>query len=331
MFTAILALALLLTLAGCQCDHQWAEADCGNPKTCAKCGETEGEPLGHDWAEATCQAPKTCIRCDLTEGDALGHSWREANYQDPETCATCGATQGEPLEADFEKHGLEINLWVNKHYYEESEISKTGFSAAALGDGFPYVTACSNDESKKTTGALYLCNYRIFQSDETHRAVDGYEWRALDVEIEFSDENFQKYGMTWNGGFIDYYDMEKSEAVVDMDDYDKETSGATGTPWEYLLETADDVNVGEISFHGETYSIASSIENNGYRTSWPDRTRCVTFSASFYACVPIGYDGVVFYLVDSGIQTVGLYPYEYADENTLFFRLDDQALNLDWL
>ncbi|WP_418596742.1 hypothetical protein [Hominenteromicrobium sp.] len=36
------------------------------------CGMTEGEPLGHDWKAATINYPKTCVRCGKTEGEAYG-------------------------------------------------------------------------------------------------------------------------------------------------------------------------------------------------------------------------------------------------------------------
>ena len=122
----ILALAavLLLALTGCCLRHEWVEADCVNPQTCAKCGETEGEPLGHEWVEADCVTPKTCSVCGETEGEALGHtpseatcteasvcsvcgetvaealghSWVDATYEAPKTCTACGETEGEPLE-----------------------------------------------------------------------------------------------------------------------------------------------------------------------------------------------------------------------------------------
>ena len=68
-----LCLALLtLTCCGCTCDHQWQEANCGEPMTCLKCGETEGEPTGeHDWAAATTEAPMTCRVCGLMQGDLI--------------------------------------------------------------------------------------------------------------------------------------------------------------------------------------------------------------------------------------------------------------------
>ena len=63
------------------CNHEFIEATCETPKTCTKCGETEGVALGHIWKEATSQTPKTCTRCGVTEGDPLPEVESiEANY-----------------------------------------------------------------------------------------------------------------------------------------------------------------------------------------------------------------------------------------------------------
>ncbi len=101
LFCLALALMLVLTLSACGCKHEtWKDADCVNPKTCAECGETEGEALGHSWIDATCTAPKTCERCGVTEGEALGHSWTEATTEAPKTCTNCGLTEGERIITD---------------------------------------------------------------------------------------------------------------------------------------------------------------------------------------------------------------------------------------
>lgn len=42
-----LVLAMAFSMAACGCSHQWQDATCTAPKTCSKCGETEGEVLGH--------------------------------------------------------------------------------------------------------------------------------------------------------------------------------------------------------------------------------------------------------------------------------------------
>jgi len=95
ILAAFLVLALIMT--GCCLKHDWQEADCETPKTCAECGKTEGEPLGHDWQNATCETPKTCADCGKTEGAALGHTWTPATCLFPATCSVCSATEGEAL------------------------------------------------------------------------------------------------------------------------------------------------------------------------------------------------------------------------------------------
>ena len=85
-----------LTVSGgeTECNHEWIDATCTAPKTCSKCGATEGEVLGHNWVDATCTAPKTCSKCGATEGEVLGHSWVDATCKAPKTCSVCSATEG---------------------------------------------------------------------------------------------------------------------------------------------------------------------------------------------------------------------------------------------
>ncbi len=83
--------------------HEWQEATCTAPKTCAVCGATEGEALGHDWQEATCTAPQICQTCGITQGEALGHDWKDATCTSPQICKTCGITRGDALGHDYEE------------------------------------------------------------------------------------------------------------------------------------------------------------------------------------------------------------------------------------
>ena len=119
----ILVCLTVFMLCGCCLSHEWQEATCTEPKTCSKCGKTEGEALGHTWEEATCTKAKTCSICGQTEGKPLGHqatpatctedsvcsvcgeivakakghNWVEATAVKPKTCKRCGLTEGEPL------------------------------------------------------------------------------------------------------------------------------------------------------------------------------------------------------------------------------------------
>ena len=74
LFLSIAAcFSVLLCLSGCMHQHEWVEATCTEPRTCAECGETEGEPLGHapgEWSapeivaqEATQVSELRCSRC----------------------------------------------------------------------------------------------------------------------------------------------------------------------------------------------------------------------------------------------------------------------------
>lgn len=76
------------------CSHNWKAATCTAPKTCSKCGATEGNAAGHSWKDATCTAAKTCTKCGATEGSASGHSWKDATCTAPKTCSKCSATEG---------------------------------------------------------------------------------------------------------------------------------------------------------------------------------------------------------------------------------------------
>ena len=50
--------------------HNYSEPTCTEPGKCS-CGLTQGEATGHVWADATFDAPKTCSKCGATEGEAL--------------------------------------------------------------------------------------------------------------------------------------------------------------------------------------------------------------------------------------------------------------------
>ena len=93
----ILCILMSLMLFGCKHKHIWIDATCTTPKTCEKCGETEGKPTAHTWLEATCTAPKTCSVCGATEGEPIAHTWLDATCTEPKICSVCGATEGEPL------------------------------------------------------------------------------------------------------------------------------------------------------------------------------------------------------------------------------------------
>lgn len=205
-------LTICFMLTGCGHEHTWMEATCTVPKTCSECGETEGEALGHTWVEATCAEPKTCSVCGETEGETLAHTWidatcaeakhcsvcgeiegeplehtlTEANYQQAAICEVCGETVGEPLQADFEKFGLVCDAEQNIEY--PIAVPRDGYSLQQ--------------------GKITFSDYEIFDSDGTHEALEGYEWRAITMTESFNETDALVYG---DAGFVpvptftDYY------------------------------------------------------------------------------------------------------------------------------
>ena len=76
LIALVFALLLpVLALTGCGCEHEWVDATCTEPKTCSKCGETEGKPVGHtegkwetvetDLVNASVTEKKYCTECSI--------------------------------------------------------------------------------------------------------------------------------------------------------------------------------------------------------------------------------------------------------------------------
>lgn len=257
--------------------HTWVEATCEEPKTCSVCGETEGEPLGHTWTEAACTEARTCSVCGATEGEPLGHDWKEANYQEPKTCSVCGETEGEPLTPAFVEHGLVADM--------EQDVT------------YDYNTSCYLDTAKKTLGRLTVCDYEVFDSDETHEAKEGYEWRGVSIFIVFNaneDSNLANYGAKVGYIATDYYTP-------------------NSTSW-----TFDSSDTFTVDYFGEKYECKA--DTRGAFGDWEDHV--VTYVSVAYFQVPVGYDGIVLEFVDAINAEEELNPFDVIDENTHIFRLD---------
>lgn len=259
--------------------HTWVGATCAEPKHCSVCGETEGEPLEHTWVEATCTEPRHCSVCGETEGEALGHTWIEANYQQPATCEVCGETEGEPLQADFEKYGLECNAELDKSY--------------------PYVTICSKAPEYTTMGNVTFSDYEVFSSDDTHLAIDGYEWRAVTMTFMFNDGNAHEYGSTYAWIVTDYYDVQST-----VEGWDGNTKTFT------------------VNYNGVDYS-ECKINSDTLQNGWDGGV--YIRQCRFFIRIPENYDGAVLTAINRELQiqyeSENLHINDVADDDTVFFRL----------
>ena len=296
----ILLVLLLCTalLAGCSCRHEWQDATCTDAKRCTKCDAAEGESLGHTWTEADCTTAKTCSRCGLTEGEALGHTWLEATCTAPKTCSLCAATEGQPLEHTWEGEATLYTAPVCSACGAEGEplpgyFARQGLSVNIIpNQKTEYFTNTYVRPDLETTGVFEASNVVIFESDATHRAKAGYEWRTVDVTITFSDSNSGLYGTNVTCARADYYqDVELK---------------AAGKPERFT-----------VNYNGKDYKCTISYEDAGFTFTEDSNI----FHMTCYAQVPSGYDGVVLSFHHSAVPIDGLHLHEVADENTLLLRL----------
>lgn len=301
----ILMACSCLLLTGCHLKHEWTEATCTEPRTCVNGGETEGEALGHTFVEATCTEPKTCGVCGETEGEALGHTFEEATCDSPKTCSVCGLTEGTPLAHEW----TEADFWTAKTCNlcgkTEGDVLPPAFEEHGLkadmelGKTYSYHTNCYEAENEKTVGKLTLSDYKIFESDDTHEAKEGYEWRSVHAHVLFDDDNAYFYGMNMADCYENYYDI---------------------IGWDDSVRTEDDIRYYTVIYNGEIFDACRVKRENAKYGEWINET--CTWDAWYYAQVPVGYDGCIIGFRDPGNEWgEGKYIFDVADENTLFFRM----------
>ncbi len=221
--------------------------------------ESPCEKNGHTWIEATCIEPKTCSVCGETEGEPLGHEWMEntPNYQQAKTCAVCGETEGEPLEA---------------------ALAGTDFVEADK--EYDFEVMCTRDHSKTTVEKVTFANYKVFDSDETHDAKEGYEWKSVDIIYNAGDDNSVSYGCHTAYCVGEYY---------------------------------QDNDIGEdgsftVSFNGEDYDgclmectdkTRDGVTDNSYKDKYGWSGKYVFEGNTNYTfLVPKGFDGMTVFLLD---------------------------------
>ena len=286
IITVFVMLFLIALMSGCCLIHNWKGATCTTPRTCSNCGETEGEASGHVWSEATCATPRTCNNCGETEGDVLGHALTEANYQEAAKCTVCGEKVGEPLQADFENYDI---------------VYETQYDVP-----YEYTTHCAENRDYMVTGTVMFSNHRVFESDATHEAEEGYEWHAVDITFEFEDDyednRLDNYWWEWWCTNTDYYNIEGFRNSWTEDGYT--TVNYNGIDYDKCTNDYEHI--------GGSYEFALS------------HTEYV-----FYVRVPEGYDGTVFAFYDWNVATAmeseEPYIHECANENTLYFRISGDA------
>ena len=254
--------------------------------------ERETEPVcEHFWKNPDCHHPYICLDCGETKGSPLEHVWTDANYQEPSECELCGDIDGEPLEPNFTAQGFSINTTAGRPY--------------------DYKTITNQDPDMTTVGEATLMYVDIFESDEDHTAVAGYEYIVARIMITFEDENASINGFKYLTGQLDYYGFDPDERVIAHDD----------------LEDSDfeDFKVANrrLNFYGEYYDYF--LKHTQVENVWVGDTSYVVLEYIFL--VPVGYNGIIIYISNAAnfSNSDSRVLSDNFDSDTLFFRLRMQT------
>jgi len=256
--------------------------------TIISCLMLTGCCLIHDWQEATCTTPKTCRICGAKKGATADHILTEADYQTPQTCTVCGKTFGDVLTPAFIEYNVKGQFMKLKKIYD-------------------YTTSCNpviydgEAGEYKTTGKASVTDYRTFSSDDGHEAKEGYEWKTVEMQLIFSDENAVSYGFYPGECLEDYYDITGHDVSTVYD----ENGGCSFI----------------VRFNGENYTECKR-DGGTFRMENNPKDAAVTLTMRYYFLLPKGYDGIIMGLRDSSVPWEdGMYIFDVSNENTLFFRL----------
>lgn len=168
---------------GSECSHTYSPATCTSPKTCSKCGNTEGSKLPHSWSSPSCGEYPKCTQCGIKAEHVVEHDWREATCTEPKTCEKCGATSGEPLGHDYDLS--------NPTVIKESSCTEEGESVY-------YCRRCSDSITKtiqpqghisSENGRCAVCGLNMFvgskmldvRTDEMLVDLSGREHLSCDI------------------------------------------------------------------------------------------------------------------------------------------------------
>ena len=178
--------------------------DAATAETAEKAGDAAETPHEHEWTEATCTAPSTCAVCGETRGEPLAHTPTEADYWTPSVCAVCGTELAPKLVPDFEKYGLVCDDEELTFFPVVCDAGEYGSGIETIGQAYVYRSFYSSFHDFQVGWDPRTHDRYIWNFEEK----EGYEWQVLFLTVLYGDENALQYGpmdVTWC--HEDYYDI----------------------------------------------------------------------------------------------------------------------------
>ena len=185
-----------------ECDHDWSEATCYLPKTCTKCGITEGEALGHSMIN------NICTRCGYSEW-----SVKNFGFYDLDKCNTflkIGSYNlaNKVIKTDrynyhyYQRYQIiefHDTFYESKYIYDNGE-NKTGRTAISIVDNDRilciydnlYITIYDKVVINEKNNTLIL-KCLVGGSEEWYLSYDAVDWSITPEKITEKDKEGLKF------------------------------------------------------------------------------------------------------------------------------------------
>ena len=192
-----------------------------------------------------------------------------------------------------------------------SEMEQAGFTYfMEEGEPYAFVNRCADNKDLDTVGEATVVSYEIFESADGYEPLEGYEWRAVTIEIRFFDDNAWEYGIEGvTGSFEDYYHVklldDTAELIEETDTYDQ---------YRYtIIHNGQEMD----AYYFDNYGIWSDWFSDGNGNHECTLTLVDEF------LVPIGYDGCVVSIRNNRVEWPdGAYITDLDPDDFLLFRLN---------
>ena len=112
------------------CSHSWSDATCTAPKTCSKCGATEGNAAGHSYSNGACSV---CGAADpnvpFTDNTWSAYIVRPSDYGDPEAGGVLSV---------YNLMATQFQGYAHKDYYANDKYQDGTYYDSITYDGKTY-------------------------------------------------------------------------------------------------------------------------------------------------------------------------------------------------
>lgn len=242
-----------------ECSHSWNEASCTTPKTCATCGETEGEALGHTPGDAaTCTTAQTCTVCNEELTAALGHTFENGECS---VCGLCEACETDPCTCSKTMYTVSINVTkdgisrsISRTYEEGTEITLNAALVDEVAFGSATVEWIVNGDHENNGATI---------------TVDS----SMTISCSITNKKTETVTITLNanGGRLQSYESKKYTVVIGQP-YgnlpEPTRSGHTFAYWYYKDDNGNEVRVYNTSIVENKKTLYAKWVANGYTVTF---------------------------------------------------------------